>query len=103
MPGPSRQHLPAGGRRRERNCKVCGMELGFRDWVVRIFKLTGEGGSPRDEEDVEPDPEEVWEQSRGGANAENDVYVFETQEMANMRRQKWEQAAQRKKLLVSRP
>ena len=64
---------------------------------------TGEGGSPRVEEDVEPDPEKVWEQFRGGANAENDVYVFETQEMANMRRQKWEQAAQRKKLLVSRP
>jgi hypothetical protein len=64
---------------------------------------TGEGGSPRVEEDVEPDQEDVWEQFRGGANAENDGYVFVTQEMANTRRRKWEQAAQRKKLVVSRP
>ena len=63
---------------------------------------TGEGDSPRMEEDIEPDPEEAWEQFRGGANAENDGYAFETQEMANTRRRKWEQAAQRKKLLTSR-
>jgi hypothetical protein len=46
---------------------------------------TGEGDSPRVEEDVEPDPEEAWEQFRGGANAENDGYAFETQELANAR------------------
>ena len=46
---------------------------------------TGEGGSPRVEEDVEPDPEEAWEQFRGGANAENNGYAFETQEMADTR------------------
>jgi hypothetical protein len=62
-----------------------------------------EGDSPRVEEDVERDPEETWEQFRGGANAENDGYAFETQELANARRQKWEQAAQRRKLLTSRP
>ena len=60
-------------------------------------------GEERVEGDVEPDPEEAWEQFRGGANAENDGYAFETQELANARRQKWEQAAQRRKLLTSRP
>jgi hypothetical protein len=61
------------------------------------------GYSPRVEDDVEPDPEETWEQFRGGANAENDGYAFVTQELANARRQKWEQAAQRGKLLTSLP